>query len=1244
AQKALIKQAGEKLSEAEIQQLSELLKTQFRNVFPTAAPNAAAAGGVSPLVVDFQPTPALPPPPPAASTTADAATATTPTTTSGVKRKAPQAPAVDKKDIAKSLPTPASATAANAKTKSAPPGVQGKMPILEMPDGSVYRADGTVVKADGSVMKAQGAQGFVFPVPPPPPTTSKKGEPTSTPPTAPSSGASPTSMPQKVNAATQAGGGSTTGPLKTPEAVNGVDLDTQTESNHDTALTLACAGGHEELVELLLQRGADIEHRDKKGFTPLILAATAGHVGVVETLLNHGACIEAQSERTKDTALSLACSGGRKEVVDLLLKRNANKEHRNVSDYTPLSLAASGGYVDIVISLLNAGAEINSRTGSKLGISPLMLAAMNGHTQATKVLLERGSDINAQIETNRNTALTLACFQGRNEVVKLLLDYHANVEHRAKTGLTPLMEAANGGYVEVGRLLLHYDADPNTSPVPTSRDTALTIGADKGHAKFVELLVHHGAQIDARNKKGCTPLWLACHGGHLETVQTLVKHCADVDAQDNRRVSPLMIAFRKGHVKVVKYMVRHVTQFPSDQECFRYIATITDKDLLAKCRQCMEVIVAAKDRQAAEANKAAETLLEELAKEEEQAMTKKLAKQRQKEKKKAKRQAKKVQPTPVNAGDDLDGDGDDDEPEKEQQQQINESNGRLESTDDKTRSRSSSISSPSPPPPPAPAPQDLSEDDYPSKGRKSTSSKKTLAPSKEDPAALVPRVPNMMPPDEPAPHPPSPTPLANSASGNRRLLQSQQQQQSDGEQNATSLKGRRGARRARNDAKATTTTTNGTKEAMKEQQLQQRDTEWSRAGVVRRRGAGQPRTREGHSQQHNQPAGKQPTTAQPQPLGAKDHPDDPYTAGWREVDTARRRSNKLTVSSSAIARVIGRGGQNINAIREATGAHIEVEKQQPKKEQQDRLITIRGSADATRHAVLMINGLIMDNDAPVADVIKKVRDKEQAAGQQAASQQQQRPPNQPTPTDAQNIAVSKKQGGGAFDVSVWSSSAGGDGRRMSIDQQPPLASSANSTTTVTASSSPAADYSPFATPNVWLQRAAKRQMQQGKRFLTRIIEVFRDAMDMRVLPQKLSFDPDALHFKSETQRLDFASVAAARPASNRQSPPSTSSGSTAIRDSQQPSAATMAEDQRKAPGYARPASATQQSPPNNNIGMTTPPVPTASLAALGQSKSALNTPSSNAAAFSTHSHLDNDSNSLMFAPIGLPLPASSLAS
>lgn len=425
-----------------------------------------------------------------------------------------------------------------------------------------------------------------------------------------------------------------------------VDVDSQTESNHDTALTLACTGGHAELVSLLLAKGADIEHRDKKGFTPLILAATGGHVDVVEILLDHSADIEAQSERTKDTPLSLACSGGRYEVVELLLTRQANKEHRNVSDYTPLSLAASGGYVNIIKLLLSHNAEINSRTGSKLGISPLMLAAMNGHTAAVKLLLDMGSDINAQIETNRNTALTLACFQGRHEVVSLLVDRKANIEHRAKTGLTPLMEAASGGYVEVGRVLLDKGADVNAPPVPSSRDTALTIAADKGHYRFVELLLHRGASVDVKNKKGNSPLWLACNGGHSDVVSLLVQADADIDSQDNRKVSCLMAAFRRGHIKVVKWMVKKVTQFPSEHEIKRYITTVTDKELQKKCNQCADVIVSAKDRQAAEANKNADSLLEEIKQEKEQAalkaeMASKRRERRRERKKKGKQKEEK---------------------------------------------------------------------------------------------------------------------------------------------------------------------------------------------------------------------------------------------------------------------------------------------------------------------------------------------------------------------------------------------------------------------------------------------------------------------------------------------------------------------------------------------------------------------------------------------------------------------------
>lgn len=55
------------------------------------------------------------------------------------------------------------------------------------------------------------------------------------------------------------------------------------------------------------------------------------------------------------------------------------------------------------------------------------------------------------------------------------------------------------------------------------------------------------------------------------------------------------------------------------------------------------------------------------------------------------------------------------------------------------------------------------------------------------------------------------------------------------------------------------------------------------------------------------------------------------------------------MSSNSIARVIGRAGGNINAIREATGAYIEVEKQTGRKEQHDRQITLKGSDAALKY-------------------------------------------------------------------------------------------------------------------------------------------------------------------------------------------------------------------------------------------------------------------------------------------------------
>jgi hypothetical protein len=89
-------------------------------------------------------------------------------------------------------------------------------------------------------------------------------------------------------------------------------------------------------------------------------------------------------------------------------------------------------------------------------------------------------------------------------------------------------------------------------------------------------------------------------------------------------------------------------------------------------------------------------------------------------------------------------------------------------------------------------------------------------------------------------------------------------------------------------------------------------------------------------------------------------------AGWKEVV---RKSKKVSVPSNAISRVIGRGGSNINAIRELSGAHIEVEKQS--KGQGDRTILIKGSADATRLANTWISSIIASPDKDLQEIVGK---------------------------------------------------------------------------------------------------------------------------------------------------------------------------------------------------------------------------------------------------------------------------------
>ncbi|RMJ24336.1 ankyrin repeat protein [Aspergillus sp. HF37] len=298
----------------------------------------------------------------------------------------------------------------------------------------------------------------------------------------------------------------------------GAKPDAPSGSTKPSPLLRAVERGESAIVELLLEYGASLETRDKRGWTALMMATWGDQRGMVELLLGRGAYVNAKDGRGRNVLHNLAadkhCDSGY-EVVEFLLDR--------------------------------AECLVDGR--DQVGRSPLHWACATGKPRLAVLLLTRprGPVANVDAVEQRNkTALHLAVAHGREDIVLLLLQHRAQVNARSDGGWTPLHNAC-----------------------------------DKGSEAIVRLLLQAGADINGQLLNGVTPLHLAAQAGHREAVEVLLER-KDLKrrVRDNFGSTPFLRAaqFKRKDVVLLLAPFNNVEALTSDARgaCEGFDATIVD--------------------------------------------------------------------------------------------------------------------------------------------------------------------------------------------------------------------------------------------------------------------------------------------------------------------------------------------------------------------------------------------------------------------------------------------------------------------------------------------------------------------------------------------------------------------------------------------------------------------------------------------------------------------------------------------
>ncbi|KAJ3028519.1 UNVERIFIED_CONTAM: hypothetical protein HDU68_001515 [Siphonaria sp. JEL0065] len=310
----------------------------------------------------------------------------------------------------------------------------------------------------------------------------------------------------------------------------------------------ACESGNAEAVRQLLRAGVSVEIKTTSfKETCLHLAADMGRVEVIELLLENGANADAKDSISM-TPLHLAAQHGYLEIVRALVDHGAKVEPKDSQGQSPFYFAIKNEHIPVAEYLASKGATV--RCTDAYGQTCAFVATIDGRLESLKFLAKHGVPLDAENPEDGSTPLVYAVSQDLPEVVQYLLENGANKNKaRSKSEQNAFHRAVNYGQFNSVRILLKHGGTKINART-SSKKTALHFASGDGYFDIAELLLEHGANANVKDEIQMTPLHLAASNNHADIVNLLLDNGAEIDATSGKKLTPLHYAVTSGHKEI----------------------------------------------------------------------------------------------------------------------------------------------------------------------------------------------------------------------------------------------------------------------------------------------------------------------------------------------------------------------------------------------------------------------------------------------------------------------------------------------------------------------------------------------------------------------------------------------------------------------------------------------------------------------------------------------------------------------